>query len=181
MNQQPICPKESFLRIAVHHPAIPLTLFAKRNEACLFLTLVAFGRVESAKAMPGVAVRESNDPQLRQIAEKIKGFLDGRTPSLDKIPLDMSWCTEFQKKVLHAARNIPWGTTVSYSELAEKAGFPKAVRAAASVMRSNRFPLVIPCHRVIGKNGAIGGFMGAKTGRPIALKRKLLARERQAF
>jgi methylated-DNA-[protein]-cysteine S-methyltransferase len=173
--------KERFLRTSVRHPLVPLTLFARRNEAGLFLTSIVFSRVGRAKTIRSVAGRESNDPQLKIFAQKIREFLDGRTKSLDKIPLDMSWCTEFQKKVLCAARKIPRGETISYSELAERAGFPKAVRAAASVMRSNRFPLVIPCHRVIGKNGAIGGFMGAKTGRPVALKKKLLARERQAF
>ena len=173
--------KESFIRITVRHPCIPLTLFAKRNNAGLFLTSISFGRVGRVKAMHGVAVQESNDPALKKYAGKIKGFLDGRTGSLDKIPLDLAWCTEFQKKVLGAARKIPRGATISYSELAGKAGYPAAVRAAASVMRGNRFPLVIPCHRVIGKDGAIGGFMGAKTGRPVALKKKLLARERLSF
>jgi methylated-DNA-[protein]-cysteine S-methyltransferase len=66
---------------------------------------------------------------------------------------------------------------IIYGELAENAGYPKAIRAAASVMRNNRFPLVIPCHRVIGKGGRIGGFMGATTGSAVALKKKLLRRE----
>jgi len=92
--------------------------------------------------------------------------------------VDFSSGTPFTKKVLRAAGRIPWGETISYAELARRAGRPRAARGAATVMRNNRFPLIIPCHRVIKSNGKIGGFMGKQTGAPIELKKQLLERER---
>jgi O-6-methylguanine DNA methyltransferase len=114
---------------------------------------------------------------MKKYSDLIRAYLDGQITRFDSIPLDFSWCTGFQKKVLSAARRIPRGRVVSYSVLAKNAGYPNAVRAAASVMRNNRFPLVIPCHRVVGKNGSLGGFMGAMRGKPVVLKKKFLALE----
>ncbi|MBN1129711.1 MAG: MGMT family protein, partial [Chitinispirillaceae bacterium] len=67
------------------------------------------------------------------------------------------------------------------ARLAEMAGFPGAARAAASVMRKNPFPLVIPCHRVVRSDGSVGGFMGKRKGAAVALKKRLLAREQNLF
>jgi O-6-methylguanine DNA methyltransferase len=119
----------------------------------------------------------AHEGEMEEYASQIREFLDSKTKSFDKVPLDLSWCTEFQKKVLLTARKIPRGSVVSYSQLAKNSGYPRAVRAVASVMRNNRFPLVIPCHRVVARNGDIGGFMGAKSGEPVLLKKKLLALE----
>jgi methylated-DNA-[protein]-cysteine S-methyltransferase len=57
-------------------------------------------------------------------------------------------------------------------------GFPRAVRAVASVMRNNRFPLAVPCHRVVKKNGAVGGFGGQIKGSKVNLKRRLIESEK---
>jgi methylated-DNA-[protein]-cysteine S-methyltransferase len=57
------------------------------------------------------------------------------------------------------------------------AGYPKAARAAAAVMRHNRFPLIVPCHRVVAAGFKLGGFMGATSGAPVRLKQKLLSHE----
>jgi len=99
---------------------------------------------------------------------------------LSSLPLDLSGVSPFTRKVLQAARTIPYGKTVSYARLAAMAGNPAGVRAAASVMRSNPFPLVVPCHRVIRSDGSPGGFMGKTTGREVRLKRILLKRESNA-
>jgi methylated-DNA-[protein]-cysteine S-methyltransferase len=82
--------------------------------------------------------------------------------------------TDFQRKVLDACRAIPPGETLSYAELAVIAGAPGAARAVGNVMRTNRIPLVIPCHRVVGSGGSLGGY-SAPDG--LAMKRKLLERE----
>ncbi|OGV36038.1 MAG: hypothetical protein A2020_00830 [Lentisphaerae bacterium GWF2_45_14] len=66
---------------------------------------------------------------------------------------------EFGRKVLFTLFNeVPRGKVVSYKQLAELSGFPKAVRAVASVMAKNPFPLVIPCHRVIKSDGSLGNY-----------------------
>lgn len=66
--------------------------------------------------------------------------------------------TPFQQKVWQALRQIPYGTTCSYGEIAAKIGSPNACRAVGGANRSNPIPIIIPCHRVIGKNGTLTGF-----------------------
>lgn len=162
------------INVFVRHPLVDLTLHLKQEDSELVLESLAFERSLCPSCTPD---GKSNDQALARIVGQIREFLDGNLRSLDDIPLDTSWCTAFQKKVLETARKIPWGKTISYTELAKNAGYPGAVRAAASVMRNNRFPLVIPCHRVIGKGGKIGGFMGSLTGVHVDLKARLLANE----
>lgn len=129
------------------------------------------------KTLDGESAVESNHPALRSYAKAVAGFLSGTVTTLADIPIDLDSTTQFKKAVLTSCKGIPRGSTVSYSRLAHMAGYPRAVRAAASVMRNNRFPLVVPCHRVIAKNGGLGGFMGATRGTAVALKRALLELE----
>ena len=116
-------------------------------------------------------------PELVRFGQMISDYLDGKRTCLESIPVDLSNCSPFQLKILQTARAVMWGETISYSRLASVAGYPRAVRAAASVMRKNIYPLLIPCHRVIRKSGGIGGFSGKLTGREVQLKRKLLELE----
>ena len=83
--------------------------------------------------------------------------------------------TEFQRRVWHALRQIPYGETISYGELARRIGKPSASRAVGLANGANPLPILIPCHRVIGADGSLTGFGG---GLPI--KRKLLALEVRA-
>ncbi|NIA11040.1 MAG: methylated-DNA--[protein]-cysteine S-methyltransferase [Nitrospiraceae bacterium] len=77
--------------------------------------------------------------------------------------------TPFQKKVWNALKKIPYGETRSYEWVAKEAGRPKAVRAAGNAVGANPLPIVIPCHRVIRKDGELGGY-----GYGISIKKKLL-------
>jgi O-6-methylguanine DNA methyltransferase len=80
--------------------------------------------------------------------------------------------TPFQLKVWQAASAIPLGTTISYQELAQSIGYPKAFRAVANALGANKIAYFIPCHRIVRKNGHLGGY---KWG--IERKSKLLASE----
>ncbi|HXL22449.1 MAG TPA: methylated-DNA--[protein]-cysteine S-methyltransferase [Candidatus Dormibacteraeota bacterium] len=80
--------------------------------------------------------------------------------------------TAFQLSVWRSLRTIPYGGTISYLQLAEKIGNPKAVRAVGLANGSNPIPIIIPCHRVIGSNGSLTGFGGG-----LPAKQKLLALE----
>jgi methylated-DNA-[protein]-cysteine S-methyltransferase len=80
--------------------------------------------------------------------------------------------TPFQQSIADALRAVPWGEVVSYRDLAHAAGFPNAQRAAGTFCSRNRFPLVVPCHRVVGSDG-IGGY--GSLG--VAYKRRLLELE----
>ena len=100
-------------------------------------------------------------------------YAAGKNVSLAKIELNDTGRTEFQSNVLQACRQIPYGTTMSYGALASKAGSPNAARAVGTTMKSNRFPIIIPCHRVVASKG-IGGFSGSNGP---ATKRRLLSIE----
>lgn len=82
--------------------------------------------------------------------------------------------TPFQEKVWHALEQIPYGETASYAEIAAKAGNPKAYRAAANACHRNPLALCVPCHRVIAKDGSLGGYAYGKE-----LKTALLNLEKQ--
>lgn len=71
--------------------------------------------------------------------------------------------TEFRKKVWEALMNIPYGEVRSYSQIAEAIGNPKAIRAVGQANRANLLPIIIPCHRVVGKSGELMGYAGNKT------------------
>ena len=88
--------------------------------------------------------------------------------------LDQFEFTAFQRRVLLACYGIKEGETLSYKELAKKAGYPKAYRAVGTVMKNNPFPITIPCHRVIKNDGKIGNYSG--TG-GIERKKELLFKE----
>ncbi|HUF04988.1 MAG TPA: bifunctional DNA-binding transcriptional regulator/O6-methylguanine-DNA methyltransferase Ada [Aridibacter sp.] len=105
---------------------------------------------------------------LEAILENIKGSRKRLV-----LPLDLQ-ATAFQLRVWEALREIPYGETVSYSDIAKKLGNPKAVRAVAGACAANRVALVIPCHRVVKSNGDTSGYRWGKKR-----KEKLLAKERQ--
>lgn len=99
----------------------------------------------------------SEDPiNLKEYVIAILDNLAGTNRSLD-LPLDIR-ATAFQMRVWDALRQIPYGETVSYQEIAEKIGNKKAVRAVATACASNRVALVIPCHRVVRSNGDLSGY-----------------------
>ena len=75
--------------------------------------------------------------------------------------LDQFEFTAFQRRVLLACYGIKEGETLSYKDLAKRAGSPKAYRAVGTVMKNNPFPVTIPCHRVIKSSGKIGNYSGA--------------------
>ncbi len=82
--------------------------------------------------------------------------------------------TTFQHQVWEMLKNIPFGETTTYGDLAKKMGNPKAIRAVGRANGTNKIPIIIPCHRVIGTNGSLTGFAGG-----LERKRLLLDHERQ--
>ena len=107
-------------------------------------------------------------PQLEKL---LRAYIRGKKVDLSQVKLELSHLTAFQRKIVTQCRRIPYGRTLSYGELASKAGSPSAARAVGSVMAKNRFPLIVPCHRVVAAGGKLGGF-SAPTG--INLKQRLL-------
>jgi len=91
-------------------------------------------------------------------AEQLSDYFAGKRHSFD-LNLRPDG-TEFQLRVLEELQRIPYGSTVSYGEIAERIGKPKAVRAVGAANGRNPIPIIIPCHRVIGSNGKMTGFGG---------------------
>jgi len=94
----------------------------------------------------------------KQLQESVIDYFLGRPVDFNGVEVDLSGMTEFQKAVLTACRKIRYGKTTSYSDLAEQVGKPSSVRAAASALAANPIPLIIPCHRILCKNGKLSGF-----------------------
>ena len=126
------------------------------------------------KALPSSLCSCSHKPLLKQYLKALD--LKGPLPDVPDRVLDWAGLTPFQNSILGYLKNHSRrGQLISYSELALKAGFPRAARACGGALAANPFPLVIPCHRVICKNGRPGGFMGNKKN--IVLKKYLLRQE----
>ena len=107
---------------------------------------------------------------FRAVIAQLEEYFAGQRLEFD-LPLAPRG-TEFQRRVWHALREIPYGKTISYGELARRIGNPSASRAVGLANGANPLPILVPCHRVIGADGSLTGFGG---GLPI--KRKLLALE----
>jgi methylated-DNA-[protein]-cysteine S-methyltransferase len=124
-------------------------------------------------------VQNGEEERDDEVARRLDDWFAGRSHQPD-VPLDLSAVDGFRRAVLETlVREVGWGETVSYGELAEMAGRPRAARAVGTAMRSNPLPFVIPCHRVVAAGGRIGGYGGGRDA--VALKRALLAREGVTF
>jgi methylated-DNA-[protein]-cysteine S-methyltransferase len=108
------------------------------------------------------------------VARQLDEYFAGRRRRFD-LRLDWSTAHGFRLTVLQTLAGVGYGETLSYGELAERAGSPRAYRAVGSTMATNPLAIVVPCHRVIASGRRIGGFGGGPDG--IALKRALLAIE----
>ena len=117
----------------------------------------------------GGPVRPARNP----VVERLRAYFAGEPDSFDDVDLDFSWATPFQTGVADALRAIPHGETVTYGELAALAGHPNAQRAAGTFCARNRFPLFVPCHRVVAADG-----LGSYGSLGLEYKRRLLELER---
>lgn len=120
--------------------------------------------------LPDLRGRGEETPLLRAAREALQDYFAGERRDFD-LPLAPAG-TDFQRAVWEALRAIPYGGTRTYGEIAAAVGRPKAVRAVGQANHVNPLPIFIPCHRVVGKNGALTGYAGG-----LDLKRALLALE----
>ena len=114
---------------------------------------------------------EPNQDDLRRWAGVLQDYLRGVQRALD-LPLDMGG-TEFQRRVWRALQAIPYGSTRTYTQLAEELGKPTATRAVASACAANTLALAIPCHRALREDGSLSGYRWG-----LARKDALLTMER---
>ncbi len=150
----------------INSPLGPLLLVA--DEAGLRQIEFVNGR---GQARPESSWKKDPVP-LKETIRQLHAYFTGDLEKFD-LPLAPEG-TPFQLEVWRRLSDIPYGETISYGELAQRMGNPKACRAVGLANGSNPIPIVIPCHRVIGSNGKLTGYGG---GLPI--KEKLLALERR--
>ena len=145
-------------QISLHTPLGPLTL----SEEDGALVALDWGRGRD----------QTETPLLRRAADQLQDYMDGRRTGFD-LPLNPMG-SPFRQRVWAALLAIPHGETRSYAELARELG--TASRAVGGANGANPLPIIVPCHRVIGAGGSIGGYSG---GDGLATKRWLLALERR--
>ena len=143
----------------------------------LVSTSLPHSSLEGALAEIGDGIKDTaNHPQrFKDITKRLRAYFAGQPVSFPD-EVDYTSVPPFRQKVWQAARRIPYGETRSYKWLAEQAGKPGAARAAGQAMAKNRLPVIVPCHRVIGSGGDIGGFSGG-----IDIKKRLLQLETKAI
>ena len=113
---------------------------------------------------------EDNSTEIALYLEQLEAYFKGEVREFT-LPIYVEG-SPFQLAVWNALKELPYGTTVSYSEIAERIGKPKAVRAVGAAIGANPLLVIIPCHRVIGKNGKMTGFRSG-----ISMKEYLLQLE----
>jgi methylated-DNA-[protein]-cysteine S-methyltransferase len=111
-------------------------------------------------------------PKVEKLVHRVTGYFRGERVSFEDVDIDADGWTPFQLDVAAALRSVSYGEVVSYSDLARLAGYPRAQRAAGTFCAHNRFPLVVPCHRVVGAQG-----IGSYGSLGLDYKRRLLALE----
>lgn len=111
---------------------------------------------------------------FRQCETELKDYYEGTRKDFT-FPLDL-YGTVFQQEVWQALQNIPYGMTCAYIDVAYEIGNPRAVRAVSGAIGANPVLIAIPCHRVLTKDGKLGGFRGGLT-----TKKKLLAIENSTY
>jgi len=128
---------------------------------------------EGARYHPDIgadAQRATSHPVLRAAQAQLDEYFAGRRTSFD-LPLTPVG-TAFQRAVWAAIAGVRFGTTIAYRELAARAGRPGSIRAAGTATGRNPWTVVVPCHRIVGANGALTGYAGG-----LGRKRALLALE----
>ena len=105
----------------------------------------------------GARIREGSE-YTRYAKQEIRKYLEGKSQSLEFPVIHLN--SLFRQKVLEAERNIPYGATRSYGEVAKMVNNPRASRAVGSANSENPLPLYFPCHRIISSNGSLGGYGG---------------------
>ena len=127
------------------------------------------------KDLPG---SEFDEDFFKKLQEQVTDYFEGACTDFNHVPVTLEGFSVFSRNVLTACRKVKTGQTVTYSELAKRAGRPNACRAVGGAMARNPMPLIIPCHRVIRTDGQMGGF-SAPDG--ITLKKKMLELECQTL
>ncbi len=120
--------------------------------------------------------RQSTCEAIERLIDGMRRFLMGEAVSFSGVPLALEQCSDFQRRVLMAEREIPRGRVSTYGAIATRIGVERGARAVGQALSHNPFPILIPCHRAIRSDGRLGGFQGGAE-----MKRRLLELEGVTF
>lgn len=160
------------LTIEFGHSSLGLVLVAISKKGIRAVQIgddAATLREELSERFPTASASETEDSAT---ADKVVAMIDGGDSSIDA-DLDIRG-TDFQRSVWNALREIPPGSTMSYSELARRVGRPAAVRAVAAACASNPLAVIIPCHRAVRSDGSLAGYRWGMTRKRALLEREAL-------
>jgi len=147
---------------------------AASETGLLGLTLPRGTEAEALRPLQGRhGLAQPDDGRLAELKVRLQAYFRGEDVTFDEWVLDGRPGTEFQRRAWQATRSIGRGQTRTYAELARAAGSPGAARAVGQAMARNPWPIIVPCHRVVGSSGQLTGFGGG-----LELKRRLLDMEK---
>ena len=161
--------------LSVFPSALGWMALVSRGGAIVALSLGHRRRKAAVEAVaeclpPGIKLR----PASASLVRRLQAYARGSRDDFRDLRIDLGHCTAFRRRVLACCRQVGYGRTVSYGELAAKAGVPRAARAVGNCMATNPLPLIVPCHRVIAADGRPGAYSAPGGTR---MKRRLLAME----
>jgi len=147
------------------------------NFVVLYTTRGVAGLTFPPKPSPGTGTvsprKRFSERFMRSLPDELMGYFRGERVAFTA-PLDLTGLGRFDRRVLVVIRAIPYGETRSYGWVSRRAGSPRGARAVGGACRRNPCPILIPCHRVIGAGGGLGGYSGG-----VAWKRSLLELEKK--
>lgn len=183
-NQRTVANSDKKNRATKSAPAAPGALAYRLIETPIgAIAIVASPRglrkliwAETAAAVRKDVARENareDATLLPKLADELRRFANGERVTFT-VPLDPDSGSDLQRDIWHACRQVGYGKTASYGDLAERVGRPGAARAVGTAMARNPFPLVVPCHRIVRSDGGLGGYSGPSG---VSRKKRLLEME----
>ena len=112
------------------------------------------------------AVESPPPPGVQRVIDRVLALLNGEAIDLSDIPVDLDDAPEFHRRVYEVARTIPPGRTMTYGEIAKRLGAPHESREVGQALGRNPIAIIVPCHRVLGADGKMGGFSASAASPP---------------
>ncbi len=146
------------------------------NRGLLRSCLPGGREVVKSRLLQGLGACRSEKAVFKEVRELVSAYFEGACVDFGQVGVVLDGFSRFGRQVLGTCRDVRYGGTISYGELAERIGRAGAARAVGGALARNPLPLIIPCHRVTCANGKIGGFSAAGGAR---VKKKMLDFERK--
>ncbi|MDB5337966.1 MAG: methylated-DNA/protein-cysteinemethyltransferase [Planctomycetaceae bacterium] len=175
-----LAPSPELLKVSVFATPLGYWALLGRDKILYALTVGQpdARTAQSAFADPfdGLAIEQTVSDWYPELRQRLERYAAGDRVKFEDVKLHLPARTPFQQQIIDVTRKLKYGETITYGELAARAERPRAARAVGTVMSSNRFPIIIPCHRVVGAGGGLGGY-SAPQG--LSLKTQLLELEQR--